>query len=110
MISSLITSSSHDSSSVTSFIGLTAISNNGPSLITGSSSLILTPFISTSTVTQPNIVISPVIAGVIPTVCILIISVFSLLAIVVLFIILYQRNKNKQMPVNQQGRERYDTS
>ena len=106
MISSLITSGSHDSSSVTSFIGLTAISNNGPSLITGSSSLILTPFISTSTVTQPNIIIiSPVIVGVIPTVCILIITVLSLL--VVLFIILYRRNK---ISVNQRGTARYDTS
>ena len=43
------------------------------------------------------------IAGVIPTVilCILIITVFSLL--VVLFVILYRRNKNKWMSVNQRG-------
>ena len=116
--SSLITSSSHASLSATSFIhhhlssiGLTAISNNDPSLITGSltkPSRILTQFISTSNVAQANIVISPVIAGAIPTVCILITSVFSLL--VVLFIILYRKNKNKQMSVNQRGRARYDKS
>ena len=48
--------------------------------------------------------VSLVIAGVIPTVCILIISFFSLL--VVLFVILYRRNKNKQMSVNHSQRGR----
>ena len=87
---------------------LTSSSHNSPSLITGSLTKplhILTPFISPSTIAQA---VSPVIAGVIPTVCILILTVFSLL--VVLFIILYRRNKNKQMPVNQRGRARYDKS
>ena len=100
----------HGSSSATSFIVLTAISHTSLPLTTSSStitskpSLILTPFISPSTVAQANIVISPVIAGVIPTVCILILGVFCLL--VVVFVILYRR-KIKQMPVNQRGRTEY---
>ena len=101
-----IASRSYGSSSATLFIGSTAISNTGPSLITGSltitskPSLILTS--PRSTVTQANTV--QVIAGLIPTVGILTLGAFSLLVVVV-FVILYRKNKNKQnlMSVNQRG-------
>ena len=132
-----LTSSSYGSSSATSFIGLTAISHTGLSLITDSltiftskPTLVLT---TPSTVTQAKPLTSPsivaqakpspiltspcstvaqantaqVIAGVMPTVCILTLGAFSLL--VVVFVILYRKNKNKQnlMSVNQRGSTGY---
>ena len=101
-----LTSSSHGSVSASSLIGLTATSHNSrPSFInsltiTSKTSLVI--LTSTSTVAQVNTEALQVIAGVIPTVCILILGSFGL--VVVVFVILHQRKSNKQMPVNQRGR------
>ena len=131
---SLTSSSSHGSPSVTSLIGLTTISHDSPSLITGLLTIIKSKpslIISTSpstgvhlakpSLTSPSTVAHQaipslttlstvahantiVLAGVIPTACILILGGYGL--VVVVFVILYRR-KSKQMSVNQRGRTEY---